>query len=538
MTVLLDCRAPMVVRSHTPLGMKEQVVDSLRGLEGPARHQRIQALATALGVGKSTVYRWQTQEAQRGLAKGKRGSNPTEEQRRRILVLWVSTAGDATMAYPLAVAEGVWEGSLRGFQRFIQMSFSDAEKGAVLDEEDARAILAHLRAVYPWSDWAWQIDIVDSCVDVLDGQGGVASGMAVAIVDARSGVTRGWCATLGTPTAAAVLQALVQAIRGRTEVLISAEGTVREITLRGAPLILRPDNGSQLIAEVVLLLAMFAGTSVIPAWPKCPTGKAFIEQFNRDEKRWAKPLPGSRRGPQRLNGAQPFHRPVLSAEDYARRFEQWVHERDRQVARGETKCRLELYADNLNPDEPERLVSDEVLARFALQRTRQERFIIRQGRVEYRTKLWTHEALQDLRTSSVELWYSTVDETYVEARVGDQAYQLTPVMEVPAATQGRIRRRRQELHEDQNRVRREAAAAALERTEEEKEAAAAAREMAAGTAPAPAAREVPDVGEISADELDAVEAHENGTSAAPDSKDGAQRVADLNAAWKDADDDR
>ena len=229
------------------------------------RAAHIEVVASTQGVGASTVYDWWKRERE-GTLQPRPTTDPDPELLHQILVTYFEHKGDATATHAACVTAGLWTLSARQMQRFLYEQVDRMIRLAAKCDEEAASLLGRYAwYTVPHRDYEWQIDLVDLCVQVDLGSGAPAHAWAVAIVDKRQGVTRGWALSAGVPTADVVVKALIMAIRGRTELLIRANGTIEEVVLRGAPKVLRPDNGWQLLAEIVVLLMAYAQCVVMAA---------------------------------------------------------------------------------------------------------------------------------------------------------------------------------------------------------------------------------------------------------------------------------
>lgn len=422
--MIIDSRPKRQAKKQVPHSIRKGIAAAIDEIEDPAaRRAFIETVAEANGVGASTVYDWWKRERD-GTLQARAANEIDAELLRQIMVIFYAHKGDATATYKECKEAGLWTKSVRQFQRDLCQHVDRMIRLAAKCDEEAASLLGRYAwYTVPHRDYEWQIDLVDLCVQVDLGSGPTAHAWAVVVVDKRQGVTRGWALSAGVPTADVVVKALVMGIRGRTELLVRADGTTEEVVLRGAPKVLRPDNGLQLLAEIVVLLMAEARCVVMATDEYRATAKACIERYNREFKRFSLDVFGTTRAPKTLRGLEIFRDPslVLTAAELEPLVGELVHDHDRAVQRGEKKCPLELYADDSYQGVT---IAEDVLAKFQMKQLPKP-FAIHRGAVRYRTKRWTADEIEDLRGNSVELWVSEIDPDYVEGRAEGRRFQLS-----------------------------------------------------------------------------------------------------------------
>jgi hypothetical protein len=422
---IIDTRSKAPRKRHLPLRVRKEVAAALDAVADPmTRRTMVRSFAEQLGVGESTVYSW-LQKARTGSLSTPRDMPVSSEELDEILTVFYSRKGVARSAWRECVDLGLWSKSERSFYRFL---YDEVDRmirlAASRDELAARLLGRYVTYTVSHRDYEWQIDLVDLCVQVDLGRQPYAHAWAVVVVDKRTGVVRGWALTAGQPTAGAVVNALVMGIRARDETLQHTDGTSTVVRLEGAPVMLRCDNGQQLLADLVVGLMAEAGTIVMPTQEHDPTAKGLIERYNLDVKRFSVDVFGTTRGPKTLRGKELFRDDslVVTPDELTGLFGELVHTHDRTAKRGEKKSPLELYAEDSYVAPP---VDETVLARFHLEQ-QPRLFTVERGQIRFRNIRWTAQELEELRGRRVEVWTSSIDPDYVEVRAEGRRFQVAP----------------------------------------------------------------------------------------------------------------
>jgi hypothetical protein len=487
--MLVDCRLPAAkeTRPQLPFNVKQSVGRAVN--EAPAgvdRRGLVHRLALQHGVGQSSIYRWAADERAGRLVPRAR-QELDQEVLDEIMLTYYRHLGDATAAHTDLLRNGVITFGPRRLQQVLTNSVTRLEKAAAGgDEASARLLGTYISYTVPHRDYEWQIDLVDLCINVELADGDVEHVWLVAVVDKRTGLTRGWALTIGQPTADGVVQALVMAIKTRMEPLAMPDGTTKMVRVGGAPLILRCDNGKQLLADLTQLLLCEVGTTCQPADEYLHTAQGQIERWNREAKRFSLKQFGTTRGPKTIRGVEPYRGayPVMTPAAIEALVRESIHERDRTPQRGRTKSPLALYA---HEDTPGAYVgpqpSDAVLASFGMRQVTKPRpkFKVDRGCVRYRHRRWTSKKMAELHTDTVELWESLIDPDYLEVRSEGRRFQVKPNDELDPDEQEDILDDRGETIRRANRYRAEGAHRARQEAEE-----AQATVGATPTNPAPA----------------------------------------------------
>lgn len=421
--MLLVTQPKRAAKRQLSVQQKKSIAAAIEQSPEMFKRDVVRQYARSCGVGESTVYEWWLKYRTGELVE-RVFEDPALEDLDEILTIFYAHKGVVASACVECKQRGLWNRSERQFHRFLQSEVDRMIRLAAGEDELAARLLGQYVAyTVPHRDYEWQIDLVDLCVQIDIGRQGTAHGWAVVILDKRTGLVRGWCLTAGQPTADAVVAALVMAVRPRTEVLSTERGDI-DVTVGGAPNLLRTDNGTQMVADLVTMLMAEVGTVVLPTGEYEPTAKGSIERFNRDAKGFSKNIFGTTRGPKTVRGKNLFQDPslVLTAEELEGLFGELVHEHDRAVKRGEALSPLAQYA--ADPHVPF-AVPESVLARFQL--TAQPRlFRIERGCVRFRNMRWTALEIPELRGDTMEIWVSNVDPSYVEGRAEGWRFVLTP----------------------------------------------------------------------------------------------------------------
>jgi len=209
----------------------------------------------------------------------------------RAMELLYSYARDVAATHRALQAEGLYDLTVRRLRQQLTAEVDQlVRRASGMDEHAARKLGTYVSYQVPHRDFEWQIDLVDLCVEVETDHDNTEHAWATVVVDKRTGLTRGWCVTVGQPTAASVAHALVMAIQPRSEMLTHADGSVTEVEVAGAPVVLRSDNGQQLLSDIVVGLMCEAGTVMDPAPLYAHTTQGAIERWNREAKRFSRPL--------------------------------------------------------------------------------------------------------------------------------------------------------------------------------------------------------------------------------------------------------
>jgi transposase InsO family protein len=425
--MLIVTEPKKITKKQLSVAQKREIADAIERSAPMFKRGLIRQFAASCGVGESTVYEWWL-KSRSGELTLRTFEDSAVEHLEDILVALYANKGNVLQTWKECVEAGLWDRSCRQFHRFLQKEVDRMIRLAASEDALAARLLGQYVAyTVPHRDFEWQIDLVDLCVQVDIGRGTTAHGWAVVIIDKRTGLVRGWCLTAGQPTAGAVAAALAMAIRVRTEVLESGNGDV-EVEVGGAPVLLRSDNGTQLLADLVTTLLAEVGTVVQPTAEYDPTAKGAIERFNRDAKRFSINVFGTTRGPKTLRGKELFRDPslVLSPDELELLFQQMVVEHDRTPKRGETLSPLEQYAADSRVTTR---VPESVLAKFHLNRV-SEAAKIERGQVRFRNQRWLAPEIPELRGNTLEIWVSDIDPNYVEGRAEGLRFVLLPSTEI------------------------------------------------------------------------------------------------------------
>lgn len=241
-------------------------------------------------------------------------------------------------------------------------------------------------------------------------------------IDAATGFIVGMVVSLANPSGATTVAALYEAMTGQDDDFFDLHGIKNRVQVRGNPLTVVADQGSENSGDIVNRLLEVTGVELQKNIPGRPEKKPFVERSMGTLRNFVTQLPGAaqtRQMPAQTRTAKAMKEACIDFDDFVSRLQRWRFDIYGQLPRRRVQSPLRRQE---SPTEawnrlltlahvPEPLSRNELIRMFYC--VRETRCLFRYGIEVGRVQYWSWDLAQIQRNSpttvEVEVWTNPAD---------------------------------------------------------------------------------------------------------------------------------